>query len=344
MPDPLLTLLIGSAVIAILLLLSWPDNGLLARWQRLRRSTGRVLNEDALKHMFETEIRGRRATPQSVSGALRVPVSRAVALLGDMEQRELIAVVGDELQLTPSGRRAALHVIRAHRLWERHLAEDTGFVETEWHELAERREHEMSPPEADRLAARLGYPTRDPHGDPIPTSRGEMVLNGGRPLTAMPPNVAASIVHIEDEPETVYAQLVAEGLYPGMCVRLIEATSQRVRFWANGDEHVLAPIVAANLSVVPVEQAVEVDDRGGVPLHQLRLGESGEVVRISPRCRGAERRRLLDLGIVPGTRIGAEMVSPAGDPTAYRVRGALVAFRREQADFIRVTQVSETTS
>ena len=57
---------------------------------------------------------------------------------------------------------------------------------------------------------------------------------------------------------------------------------------------------------------------------------------ISPACRGVERRRLLDLGLVPGTRVTAEFTSPAGDPVAYRVRGALIALRNQQADMIYV--------
>ncbi|RME45954.1 MAG: ferrous iron transport protein A [Caldilineae bacterium] len=58
-------------------------------------------------------------------------------------------------------------------------------------------------------------------------------------------------------------------------------------------------------------------------------------------CRGAERRRLMDLGILPGTLIRAEMVSPSGDPTAYRIRGALIALRKEQADRIYITRATE---
>jgi Fe2+ transport system protein FeoA len=62
-------------------------------------------------------------------------------------------------------------------------------------------------------------------------------------------------------------------------------------------------------------------------------------VTISRRCRGAERRRLLDLGVLPGTVIQAEIRSPNGDPTAYLVRDALIALRAEQAEFIRIERM-----
>jgi DtxR family Mn-dependent transcriptional regulator len=340
MYNPLIALTIGVLLVAGGALVFWPERGLLSRWQHSRRVTQRVLSEDALKHIHEAQLPGRRPTLQSIAGALQISPNRAAALLTDLEQRGLLTIEGDEPRLTPAGREAALHVIRAHRLWERHLAEDTGFAEAEWHQLAERYEHELSPSEADALAAQLGHPTHDPHGDPIPTPDGELIGHGGQPLAALSSGEVARIVHIEDEPETVYAQLVAEGLYPGQWVRLLEVTPQRVRFWANGNEHVLAPIVAANIAVIPGVSTVEVEMEAGAdePLHHLKTNESGTVVGLSPRCRGVERRRMLDLGIVPGTVVRAEMISPSGDPIAYRVRGALIALRREQSELIRIVR------
>ena len=86
-----------------------------------------------------------------------------------------------------------------------------------------------------------------------------------------------------------------------------------------------------------------VAEPAGEPLHALKPGEKGAVVRISPRCRGSERRRLMDLGLLPGTIVEAELVSPGGDPTAYRVRGAVIALRKEQAQFIHITRTTEAT-
>ncbi|NNL30398.1 MAG: ferrous iron transport protein A, partial [Gemmatimonadetes bacterium] len=71
-------------------------------------------------------------------------------------------------------------------------------------------------------------------------------------------------------------------------------------------------------------------------LVDLEPGESARVVGISPRCKGAQRRRLLDLGVVRGTVIEAAFRSAGGDPIAYRIRGALIALRHEQADWVRV--------
>jgi DtxR family Mn-dependent transcriptional regulator len=139
----------------------------------------------------------------------------------------------------------------------------------------------------------------------------------------------------------VYAQLVALGLHPGLQVRLTEVSPRRVCLLAQGAEHVLAPLVAANVSVTPLAPVARAEAPAGEPLSALRPGDEARVLAISWRCRGPERRRLMDLGVLPGTRIRAEMKSPTGDPTAYRVRDALIALRAEQAELIRVERLPQ---
>jgi Fe2+ transport system protein FeoA len=69
-------------------------------------------------------------------------------------------------------------------------------------------------------------------------------------------------------------------------------------------------------------------------LDKLEIGQSAKVIGL--KSTGTNRRHLMDLGILPGTIITAEMVSPLGDPTAYRVRGAIIALRHEQAHEIQI--------
>jgi DtxR family Mn-dependent transcriptional regulator len=316
-----------------------PARGLFWRWQHARSVSRQVQREDALKHIHRCQRHGRTPTLESLAGAVQVSTNEATGLLSELESHDLVQLEGESFRLTPRGRDYALHIIRAHRLWERYLADETGYRSEEWHDRAERVEHSLTPADVDELASELGNPTHDPHGDPIPTAEGSMVPHGGQPLTAMPLDVPVRIVHLEDEPETVYAQLVAEGLSPGMEARLLELSARRVRFWANGDEHILAPIVAANISVLPVPSIVLEEDDASDKMSSLQPGEQGEVIRISRASRGNERRRFLDLGILPGTIITAELSSPGGDPTAYRIRDALIALRREQTDLITIRRV-----
>ncbi len=339
MPDPLVTLIITTIVLAVGLWLFWPDKGLFWRWQHARQMTRRVLMEDALKHMHDCEYHGRIPTVPSIAGVLNSSVNEIATLLTEMQAHNLITFEGDRLELTPQGRDYALHVIRAHRLWERYLADKTGYTATDWHSQSERREHQLSRAEANALAQELGHPRFDPHGDPIPTASGDLIVSEERyTLPNFMPNQYGQIVHLEDEPETIYAQLLAEGLHLGMTVLITEITPQRIRFWADGDEHVLAPILAANISVTPIHPEEEPEVGPYESLSQLKLGQSARVTAISHLCRGAERRRFLDLGILPGTLVKAEMISPSGDPTAYRIRGALIGLRKEQADLIYITR------
>jgi DtxR family Mn-dependent transcriptional regulator len=253
----------------------------------------------------------------------------------------LVSLEGGWLGLTDAGRELATHVVRAHRLWESYLAEQTGVAAREWHQQAERKEHLLSPQETNALAAKLGHPTRDPHGDVIPEPGGELPAETGQPLSAAALNTPLVIAHVEDEPATIYSQLCALGLRPGMKAVVLERTPERVRFWADGSEHILAPVLAGNLSVLPLPQVRPAELFEEEFLSQLGVGQRARILGLTPACRGAERRRLLDLGFVPGTEIVAELVSPGGDPTAYRVRGSVVALRREQATLVRVSTARE---
>jgi DtxR family Mn-dependent transcriptional regulator len=94
--------------------------------------------------------------------------------------------------------------------------------------------------------------------------------------------------------------------------------------------------MAANISVVPAAEEPKAEELPGQPLTNLKSGQEALVVGLSPRIRGAERRRLMDLGLLPGTSIEVEMASAGSDPIAYRVRGALIALRKSQAELISV--------
>ncbi|MCY3969905.1 MAG: metal-dependent transcriptional regulator [Acidobacteria bacterium] len=346
--NPLLALVILALVAGLAVLVAWPDRGWLWRWRSGWRALRRTRTEDALKHLFDCEYQGRQATHQSLVGVLRLGGRRSTELLARMEMLGLIVSAEGGFRLTAEGRSEALRVIRIHRLWERYLADETGLEPERWHPEAERREHRTSPEQAAELSVRLGHPPFDPHGDPIPTEEGELPPRAGRALTDFVAGDEVEVVHVEDEPAAVYAQLVAEGVHPGMKLRIASVAPERIRFEADLDEVVLAPVIAANIFAVPV--ADEARDGAGVSseatgsLSALAVGEQALVVGFSRFCRGMERRRLLDLGLLPGTLVEAKMASPSGDPIAYRVRGAVIALRRSQADQIQVQELPQQAS
>lgn len=331
-------LLLGLALVLIVALLTWPGVGIIARWRAAKQEHARVRREDALKHLLKCEVNGQSPTIMGVAGALRLNPDLTAALLRDMEQRRLVTHAAGRLALLPPGRELALHVIRAHRLWEQYLSEETGVQEAQWHRLAEDKEHTLTPAQASVLEARLGHPVTDPHGDLIPRAAGELETEIGAPLYTAPTNTTLEITHIEDEPTAVYRLIRALGLRPRQRICVLDKQDDCIRVWTEGRELALEPILANNIEVVPRPNVAPSDLFEEEVLTNLQVGEEARVLSLHASCRGAERRRLLDLGFVPGTVLEVELVSPTGDPVAYRVRGTVIALRRKQARQIRIGQ------
>lgn len=342
--EPLLKLLIGTLVIAALAWMVWPGSGLAARVRRGLRKDRRVRREDALKYLYKEEKDGTAASLAAMAGVLGIDTDAASILLGELIDAGLVRQSDRGPVLTDPGREYALHVVRAHRLWERYLADRTGFGELDWHREAEVKEHDLSEEEVGRLQEVLGHPTHDPHGDPIPNTTDEALSNLGCSLTEAPLRRPLRVLHVEDEPEALYREILAADLHPGTIVSVEERTATAVALLADGRDLVLSPLVAANVEVVIAEQPARAAADPRRTLGDVAVGEAAVLAGIAPSVHGLERRRLLDLGFLPGTPVVAEMASAGGDPIAYRVRGALVALRRVQAAQVYVHSADRVAS
>lgn len=295
--------------------------------------------EDALKHLFDEEYRGRHASLSSLKGALHLPDRRVLALVARMQALDLVRARGQEFDLTPEGERLALQVVRAHRLLERYFADEARLPLNQVHAAAERREHMLSADDVERLSASLGHPTFDPHGDPIPTRAGEVPPAAGVPVTSWPTETTGRIVHLEDEPPISFAQILAEGLRVGQVIRVIERTAERVVLTDGENEFRLAPAVAANIFLAAAPETAGTVD--AIRLPDLPDNMIGEILALDDRCQGFSRRRLMDLGFTEGAHIQPVLKTFAGDPRAYRVRGTVVAVRRDQAEHVIVRPLGE---
>jgi DtxR family Mn-dependent transcriptional regulator len=304
-------------------------------WQRTRSASARRRQvEDALKHLFDREYRGGRGSIPALSETLGLSPRGTAAVVARMRDQLLVTVNGDALALTPDGNRLALHIVRAHRLLERYFADEAGLPLRQVHAAAERLEHAVSPADVNRLSAAMGHPRRDPHGDPIPTRDGVLAPPHGAPATTFPRQTTGRIVHLEDEPEIAFAQIVAAGLRLGQVLRVIDATADRVVMSDGENEYALAPAVAANVFLEEeTPAAVDPDVRR---LSDLTHGEPAEVVGLDEACQGFSRRRLMDLGFTPGARVTPQLRTFAGDPRAYEIRGTLIALRATQASQVLV--------
>ncbi|ODS52321.1 MAG: hypothetical protein ABS36_17135 [Acidobacteria bacterium SCN 69-37] len=327
-------LLLILAALAVVVALAW------RHWtHRVVRERHRI--EDALKHLFDQEYRGRHASLTSLKGTLHLPDGPVLALVARMQALDLVRARGQEFDLTPEGERLALQVVRAHRLLERYFADEARLPLSQVHAAAERHEHSLSAEAANRLAADLGHPTVDPHGDPIPSREGDVPPAVGVPATSWTPETTGRIVHLEDEPPISFAQIVAEGLRVGQTVRVIERTPTRVVLTDGENEYRFAPAVAANVFLAPAPAHTAA--AGVVRLPDLPDHVLAEITGLDDRCQGFSRRRMMDLGFTDGARIEPILRTFAGDPRAYRIRGTVVAVRRDQAEHVIVRPLDTAT-
>ncbi|GAB4503228.1 MAG: hypothetical protein Fur0043_02200 [Anaerolineales bacterium] len=332
-----MTYWIVIAAIALLAIFI-PRYGLLIRYKDWQYARQREQVEDALKHLLDREQQGRHASPESLAGSLDLPRAKVTSLIASMEMQGLVESRGAELHLTAEGERWALHVVRAHRLWERYLADEARMPLNKVHAEAHHREHHLTDAQLDALDAALGHPLTDPHGDPIPTREGNLPRSEAMPITSWQADRPARIVHLEDEPTLAYQQILAVGLRLGQIIRILESSPQRYVLSDGENEYRLAPAVAANVHVaaVPKEAAAPVE---AIRLDELPHNQHAEIVTLDEAVQGFTRRRFLDLGLTPGAEIYPELQNFFGDPRGYRVRGTLIALRKDQAAQIWVKSV-----
>ena len=333
--NPLYNLIIFTVIVLLSFLLFRPNKGWFWVFKNNLKLNEKTVIEDILKQLYHYENSGKEATINNVTRSLKFNDGLIVDVLKKMSIIELIELEGDVLKLTNSGRDYALRIVRVHRLWEKYLAEKTGFDKKEWHDRAEAMEHQLNHEETNLLAMQLGNPIFDPHGDPIPTKLGKIADVNGVALSILPTNTIGKITHIEDEPEVIYKQILAENIHIGSQIRVVENNPERIVFYAEGEEFKLAPVVASNITVDILEKDIVIEENT-VRLSSLKLNEKASILGISKECRGENRRRLLDLGFVKGTTISIDMESPLKNPVAYLVKGTSIALRNDQASKILI--------
>ncbi len=340
MSDSILTIIIFCVILAIPIIVYWPRRGLASRLKQAKKDKMRILTEDCLKFLFNCEYQEIFCDRSKIAAAFSITEEDVDTLLAHLESAGLVDISNHHLQLTESGRTSALQIVRIHRLLEKYLADETSLTEAEWHPAAEEREHDVTAQEADKLAAQLGNPVYDPHGDPIPTAEGEVPSSRGVSLNETEPGTMVKVLHVEDEPPERYSQIISAEIYPGVRMMVLNKTAAGIICEVKGSKKEFDSDTAENITVIPLKNG----DRLAIPLKSLsslKLGEAGRVIGISKACRGQQRRRLMDLGVVPGSLISAEMKSVGGDPTAYQIRGALIALRKQQADYINIEKHPE---
>lgn len=217
--------------------------------------------EDYLKTIYMLAEDESPVSTSRIAAARNVKPASVTGMLQRLEQLQLVNYEKHYgVTLTETGHKIALEVIRHHRLIELYLIEALGFSWDEVHEQADILEHVISEKLEERIAAALGYPTLDPHGDPIPNKEGKIVQANLRPLTTIAPTQTARVSRILQDDNSERLRYLAElGLTPGTAIELIavEPKDGPITFRLHGEERVINHDAAAVVLVDLLENQPE---------------------------------------------------------------------------------------
>lgn len=212
--------------------------------------------QDYLKVIYELTESGKAAStsalaarlhiaPASVTGMMQKLASTTPALL-DYQKHQGVT-------LTPSGKRAALEVIRHHRLIEAWLVQTLGYSWDEVHNEAEKLEHVISEEFEERIASAMGYPLRDPHGEPIPSADLVMPKDQGIALAKLKPKQEACIQRVHAQDAGFLKHLEELGLTIGAHVKALDVSPydqvMRIRLRGRKEAIALGPAITSRVFV-----------------------------------------------------------------------------------------------
>jgi len=208
--------------------------------------------QDYLKEIYKLEAAGRRATTSALAERLEVsPPSvtsmlKKLASLGLVEHRRYHGAT-----LTDAGERVALEVIRHHRLLEQYLVETLGLPLDAVHAEADRLEHALSEELEAHIDRTLGFPTSDPHGDPIPGPDLRIAQNRTTPLSTLETGAKATVSRVPDGDGELLRYLSKLKLTPGSRLEVRESGpfDGPVTVRVGGADHAISRELAAKIAV-----------------------------------------------------------------------------------------------
>lgn len=222
------------------------------------RATGFEISQaiqDYAKAIYSLAARGERpASTSAIAERLGVSAASASAMV---KRLAALGLVSREpyhgVRLTPAGERVALEVIRHHRLIELYLAEALGMPWDRVHDEAEVLEHAISPELSELIAAKLGDPTHDPHGDPIPTRDGEIDEGTTRALADLAPGERGVFARVSDSDPEMLRYLAERGIERGveLEVREREPFGGPITVRGGGRDHSLGGELARAMRIDP---------------------------------------------------------------------------------------------
>ena len=208
--------------------------------------------QDYLKAAYRLGDEAGPVTTQRLAEALGVSSPSVTNMVKRLHELGLVRHERYQgVELTETGEQVALEVVRHHRLLELYLVEALGYAWDEAHAEADRLEHHISEEMEARIDVALGHPTRDPHGDPIPSRDGAVAELGDRRLLDLELGEGAVIVRVSDRDPEQLRYLGGLGLYPGVAVVILDKLpfGGPLRIGVGEAEHLIGPPLAAAVHV-----------------------------------------------------------------------------------------------
>jgi DtxR family Mn-dependent transcriptional regulator len=213
--------------------------------------------EDYLKAIYRLSPEGRPASTSEIANLLALSPPSVTGMVKRLSEHGLLEHVPYRgVLLTDEGRRAALKMVRRHRLIEAYLVEFLGYSWDTVHEEAERLEHAVSDTMIERMAAALGHPTVDPHGDPIPTADGSIHELASIPLSEVPLGRTVEIHRVDESQPERLRYLASLGLRPGVQVTVVDRQpiDDLVTIEVGAERHVIGRELGHALRCRPEEE------------------------------------------------------------------------------------------
>ena len=179
--------------------------------------------QDYLKAIYKLQEAGGAVSTSALAEAMEVTAASVTGMVKKLAGLRLVRHNPYQgVVLTRAGQKMALEVIRHHRLLELYLAEALGYSWDRVHEEAERLEHVISEEFEEKIFEALGRPTRDPHGEPIPTKEGTLAKDDHSRLSDLDPGESGVIRQVTDSNTEMLRYLGSRGLVPGAPVKVLE--------------------------------------------------------------------------------------------------------------------------
>jgi DtxR family Mn-dependent transcriptional regulator len=208
--------------------------------------------QDYVKEIYKLEAAGRRATTSALAEALEVSPPSVTSMLKKLATLGLVTHERYHgAALTEPGERVALEVIRHHRLLEQYLAETLGLPIDAVHAEADRLEHALSEELEAHIDRTLGFPTSDPHGDPIPSPDLKIAPTQTTLLSALESGAKAVVSRVPDGDGELLRYLARLKLTPGSRLEVRESApfGGPVTVRVGGADHAISRELAARISV-----------------------------------------------------------------------------------------------